>query len=141
MSLQYRDFQYPMTYTIILQLLEICWVMQEITMNKLLKVNQIHFCIFLFNVPRTVFFFPLAVYLMKKYYSFHSSISEHIFLLRSTSIVFLTKLSVMGVRNLDMILHGNCWVTAWTTDWAPGERTQSALGAQVKAIHLCDRSG
>ena len=34
------------------------------------------------------------------------------------------------------LLYGNCWVTAWTTDWAPGERTRSALGAQVKAIQL-----
>lgn len=23
-----------------------------------------------------------------------------------------------------MHVYGNCWVTAWTTDWAPGERTQ-----------------
>jgi len=38
-------------------------------------------------------------------------------------------------------VYGNCWVTAWTTDWAHGERTQSALGAQVKAIQLCDRKG
>ena len=35
-------------------------------------------------------------------------------------------------------VYGNCWVTAWTTDWAPGKRTGSALGAQVKAIQLCD---
>jgi len=35
--------------------------------------------------------------------------------------------------------YGNCWVTVWTTDWTPGERTLSALGAQVKAIHLCDQ--
>ena len=27
----------------------------------------------------------------------------------------------------------------WTTDWSPGEKTRSALGAQVKAIHLSDR--
>jgi len=31
-------------------------------------------------------------------------------------------------------VYGNCWVVAWTTDWAPGEKTWSALGAQVKAI-------
>ena len=37
--------------------------------------------------------------------------------------------------------YGNCWVTVWTTDWTPGERTLSALGAQVKAIHLCDQKG
>ena len=35
----------------------------------------------------------------------------------------------------------NCWVLARTTDWAPGERTWSALGAQVKAIYLWDRKG
>jgi len=28
-----------------------------------------------------------------------------------------------------------------TADWAHGERTQSALGAQVKAIQLCDQKG
>ena len=39
------------------------------------------------------------------------------------------------------MVYGNCWVTAWTTDWAPGEKTQSALGAQVKAIYLCDQKG
>ena len=30
---------------------------------------------------------------------------------------------------------------AWTSDWAPGEKTQSALRAQVKAIQLCNRKG
>lgn len=35
-------------------------------------------------------------------------------------------------------LHGNYWVTVWTNDWAPGEGTQAALGAQLKAIHPCD---
>ena len=30
---------------------------------------------------------------------------------------------------------------AQSTDGAPGERTRSALGAQVKAIQLCDRKG
>ena len=38
-------------------------------------------------------------------------------------------------------VYGNCWVTAWTTDWASGERTRSALGEQVKAIWLCDQKG
>jgi len=38
-------------------------------------------------------------------------------------------------------LYCNCWVPAWSTDWAPGERTRSALGAQVKAIQLCDQMG
>ena len=38
-------------------------------------------------------------------------------------------------------VYGNCWVTAWTTDWSPGERTWSALGAQVKAIQLYDWKG
>ena len=33
-----------------------------------------------------------------------------------------------------LYLYGNCWATAWTTDWAPEERARSALGAQVKAI-------
>ena len=36
------------------------------------------------------------------------------------------------------MLHGNCWVTAWTTDWSSVERTGSALGTLGKAIHLCD---
>ena len=40
-----------------------------------------------------------------------------------------------------LLLYGNCWVPAWTTDGAPGERTQSVLGAQVKAIQLCDQKG
>ena len=38
-------------------------------------------------------------------------------------------------------LYGNCWVRAWSSDGAPGERTRSALGAQVKAMQLCDRKG
>jgi len=33
------------------------------------------------------------------------------------------------------ILYGNCWVMAWTTGWSPEARTESAVGAQVKAIH------
>jgi len=37
--------------------------------------------------------------------------------------------------------YGNCWVMAWTTDWAPGKKSGSTLGVQVKAIHLCDRNG
>jgi len=36
-------------------------------------------------------------------------------------------------------VYGNCCVMAWTTDWAPGASTGSALGAQVKAIQLCDQ--
>ena len=40
-----------------------------------------------------------------------------------------------------VLLYGNCWVMAWTPDWAPGERTWSALGAQVKGIHLCNQKG
>ena len=39
------------------------------------------------------------------------------------------------------VLYGNCWVMAWTTHWAAGERTWSAVGAQVKATHLCDWKG
>ena len=39
------------------------------------------------------------------------------------------------------MLYGNCRVTAWATDWSPGERTSSALGAQVKAIQQCDWKG
>jgi len=38
-------------------------------------------------------------------------------------------------------MYGNCWVVAWTTDRAPGERTQSHLQAQVKAIRLSDWKG
>jgi len=44
-------------------------------------------------------------------------------------------------RRKGKYLYGDCWVMAWTTDWAPGERSQSALGAQVKAIHVCDQKG
>jgi len=40
-----------------------------------------------------------------------------------------------------MLLYGNCWVTAWTANWAPEERTWSALEAWVKAIHLCNQKG
>ena len=38
-------------------------------------------------------------------------------------------------------VYGNCWIMAWTTDWSPEASTQSAAGAQVKAIHLCDQKG
>jgi len=27
------------------------------------------------------------------------------------------------------VLYGNCWVTAWTTDWLPGEKTQLSPGS------------
>lgn len=30
-------------------------------------------------------------------------------------------------------MYGNCKIMAWTTDWIPGEKTRSALRAQVKA--------
>ena len=40
-----------------------------------------------------------------------------------------------------LLLYGNCWVTAWTSDWSPEAITESALGAQVKAIQLCDPKG
>lgn len=30
---------------------------------------------------------------------------------------------------------------SWTSHWAPGDKTQSALGAQMKAIHLWDYKG
>jgi len=36
-------------------------------------------------------------------------------------------------------MYGNCWIMAWTSDWSPEASTESATGAQVKAIHLCDR--
>ena len=39
------------------------------------------------------------------------------------------------------LLYGNCRVTAWATDGAPGERTGSAPGAQVEAVHLYGRKG
>jgi len=32
-------------------------------------------------------------------------------------------------------LYGNCWMMAWTSDWPPEASTESAMGAQVKAIH------
>ena len=38
-------------------------------------------------------------------------------------------------------VYGNCWVRAWSSDGASGERTRSALRAQVKAVQLCDRKG
>ena len=38
-------------------------------------------------------------------------------------------------------LYGNCWITAWTSDWSPEVSTESAGGAQLKAIHLCDQKG
>ena len=44
-------------------------------------------------------------------------------------------------EDLDGHLYGSCWVTAWTADWAPGERTRSALRAQVKAVLLCNQKG
>ena len=36
-------------------------------------------------------------------------------------------------------VYGNCWITAWTSDWSPEVSTESAAGAQVKAIQLWDR--
>ena len=48
---------------------------------------------------------------------------------------------MLGLEGGDEALYGNCWGRAWTTDWAPGARTRSALGAQVKAIQLCDQKG
>ena len=38
-------------------------------------------------------------------------------------------------------LYGNCWIMAWATDRSPEASTESAVGAQVKAIHLCDWKG
>ena len=38
-------------------------------------------------------------------------------------------------------MYGNCWIMAWTTNWSPEANTESATGAQVKAIHLCDWKG
>jgi len=38
-------------------------------------------------------------------------------------------------------LYGNCWITAGTSDWPPEASTESAMRAQVKAIHLCDQKG
>ena len=31
-------------------------------------------------------------------------------------------------------LYGNCWITAWTSDWPPEASTESAAGAQVNAV-------
>ena len=33
-----------------------------------------------------------------------------------------------------IIVYGNCWITAWTSDWPPEASTESAPGAQVNAI-------
>ena len=38
-------------------------------------------------------------------------------------------------------MYSNFWVPAWPTDWAPGARTRSALGVQVKAIQWCEQKG
>ena len=38
-------------------------------------------------------------------------------------------------------VYGNCWIMAWTSDSSPEASTKSAVGAQVKAIHLCDQKG
>jgi len=38
-------------------------------------------------------------------------------------------------------LYGNCWIMAWTSDWSAEVSTESAMGAQVKAIQLCDCKG
>ena len=50
-----------------------------------------------------------------------------------------------GERSHQMIsvqlLCRNCWVTARTTAWSPEARIGSAMGALVKAIHLCDWKG
>ena len=32
------------------------------------------------------------------------------------------------------LLYGNCWITAWTSDWPPEVSAESAAGAQVNAI-------
>ena len=36
-------------------------------------------------------------------------------------------------------VYGNCWITAWTTDGSLEASIESAVGAQVEAIHLCDQ--
>ena len=41
--------------------------------------------------------------------------------------------------NLNFPLYGNCWITAWTSDWSPEVSNESAMGAQVKANQLCDQ--
>jgi len=41
----------------------------------------------------------------------------------------------------DVEVYGNCWVTAWTSDWLAETSTESAMGAQVKAVQLCDQKG
>jgi len=33
-----------------------------------------------------------------------------------------------------MPLYGNCWITAWTSDWPPEASAESVVGAQVEAI-------
>ena len=38
-------------------------------------------------------------------------------------------------------MYGNYWITAWTSDWPPEASTESAVGTQLKAIHLCDWKG
>ena len=53
-----------------------------------------------------------------------------------SDLIHFSVLGVIGGR-----LYGKCWVTAWTTDWSPEARIESAMGAQVKAIHPCDQKG
>ena len=36
--------------------------------------------------------------------------------------------------NADDPLYGNCWITAWASDWPPEASAESAAGAQVNAI-------
>ena len=49
--------------------------------------------------------------------------------------------STTGQSKCCFRMHGNCWVTAWPSDWSPEASTESAVRAQVKAIQLCDRKG
>ena len=39
---------------------------------------------------------------------------------------------------VNLSVYGNCWIMAWTSDWPPEVSTESAAGAHVKAIRLCD---
>jgi len=59
---------------------------------------------------------------------------------QGTATLYSRKRKAQNI-SLWTLAYGNRWVTAWTTDWAPGEKTWSALGAQVKAIQLYDQKG
>ena len=39
-----------------------------------------------------------------------------------------------SLNSTNGLVNGNCWITAWTSDWPPETSAESAAGAQVNAI-------